>query len=163
VSASETGSGPASDNSLGRCAVWHGTQCPVTDSYLAAPAASNPNAAYDYFHINSVNLDTDGNLLVSSRHTWTVYKINRTTGALMWKLGGKRSDFALGDGLPFAWQHNAMAVDTNTIRIFDNGIERQAGAAVFPRDLGPARRGHDDGHRRALDRAPRRAVQCVHG
>ena len=104
---------------------WHSLpDVPVTDSYLAIPPASASNAGYDYFHLNSVNLDTDGNLLVSSRHTWTVYKINRATGALMWKLGGKRSDFALGSGLPFAWQHNAMAVDANTIRIFDNESNR---------------------------------------
>ena len=98
---------------------WHSLpDIPLTDSY--ATLATRLNAGYDYFHLNSVSIDTDGNLLVSARHTSTVYKINRTTGALMWKLGGKRSDFALGAGLTFAWQHDAIAVDAKTIRIFDN-------------------------------------------
>ena len=97
---------------------WHRLDhVPLTGSWRAALPASGP---YDYFHINSVNPDTDGNLLISSRHTWTVYKVNRTTGDVIWRLGGKNSDFALGPGVQFAWQHNAIAVDSGTIRIFDN-------------------------------------------
>ena len=88
--------------------------------------ASGP---FDYFHINSAKLDTDGNILVSSRHTWTVYKINRTSGAIMWRLGGKKSDYALGTGLPFAWQHDVEAVDATTLRIFDNESD---GVPVLP-------------------------------
>jgi hypothetical protein len=98
---------------------WHSlTGVALTESYQAAP--TSPSVLYDYFHLNSVSLDTDGNLLISSRHTWTVYKVNRTTGAIIWRLGGKKSDFTLGPGLPFAWQHDAVAVDASTIRIFDN-------------------------------------------
>lgn len=107
---------------------WHSLDyVPLTDSYYAyAPGQTSP---YDYFHINSVKLDTDGNILISSRHTWTVYKVNRSTGALIWRLGGKESDFALGTGLPFAWQHDVEAVDSQTLRIFDNESD---GAPVLP-------------------------------
>jgi hypothetical protein len=42
-----------------------------------------------------VHLDNDGNLLIDARDTWTVYKVNRTTGAIMWRLGGKNSSFAV--------------------------------------------------------------------
>jgi hypothetical protein len=109
---------------------WHSLKdVPVTDSYKEAPSAATPDAEYDYFHLNSINLDTDGNLLISSRHTWTVYKINRTTGAVMWRLGGKRSSFALGPGVAFAWQHHPVAVDATTIRIFDN---ESNGTPVLP-------------------------------
>jgi hypothetical protein len=110
---------------------WHSLAAGValSESFMPAPASAPVNAPYDYFHINSVSLDTDGNLLVSSRHTWTVYKVNRTTGAIIWRLGGKKSDFTLGPGLPFAWQHDAVAVDASTIRIFDN---ESAGAPVLP-------------------------------
>jgi hypothetical protein len=98
---------------------WHSLDhVALSESYVPAPAAAG--TPYDYFHINSVKLDTDGNLLISSRYTKTVYKVDRTTGAIIWRLGGKLSDFALGPGLPFAWQHDAEAVDSTTIRIFDN-------------------------------------------
>jgi len=105
---------------------WHSLDyVPLTESYAPFPATG----PYDYFHINSVSLDTDGNVLISSRHTWTVYKVNRTTGAIIWRLGGKNSSFALGTGLPFAWQHNAEAVNPTTIRIFDN---ESNGTPVLP-------------------------------
>ena len=108
---------------------WHSLPgVPLTESYVAPPPASS-GIPYDYFHINSAKLDADGNLLVSSRHTWTVYKVNRTTGAIIWRLGGKKSDFALGPGLPFAWQHDVEAVDAKTIRIFDNESD---GTPVLP-------------------------------
>ena len=98
---------------------WHSlTDVALSESYLPAPTAAG--TPYDYFHVNSASLDTDGNILVSSRHCWTVYKINRTTGAVIWRLGGKSSDFAMGPGTAFAWQHDAEAVDASTIRIFDN-------------------------------------------
>jgi hypothetical protein len=77
--------------------------------------------AYDYFHVNSVDLDADGNLLVSARNTWTVYKVQRKTGKVLWRLGGKRSDFRMGPGTTFAWQHDARHHDEGRlISIFDN-------------------------------------------
>jgi hypothetical protein len=62
---------------------WHSLDhVPITDSYLPV------DSPYDYFHINAVNLDNDGNLLISGRHTWTVYKVDRQTGQVLWRLGG---------------------------------------------------------------------------
>jgi hypothetical protein len=108
---------------------WHSLpNVALSESYAAVPAPSS-GIPYDYFHLNSVNPDSDGNLLISSRFTCTVFKLNRTTGAIMWRLGGKKSDFALGPGLPFAFQHDAIAVDSKTIRIFDNQSD---GNAVLP-------------------------------
>jgi hypothetical protein len=65
---------------------------PYSDSH--APMGQ-PGQPWDWFHINAVHLDTDGNLLISSRFTWTIYKVNLRTGAMMWQLGGKHSTFAL--------------------------------------------------------------------
>ena len=77
---------------------------------------------FDYFHINAIDVDTDGNLIVSARNTWAVYKIDRSTGEVIWRLGGRKSDFAMGRGTPFAFQHDARSHDGGrTITIFDNG------------------------------------------
>jgi len=35
---------------------------------------------YDYFHINSINLNEDGTLMISARNTWTVYDIDPPRG-----------------------------------------------------------------------------------
>ena len=37
---------------------------PVTDSYASPPSAEDP---FDYFHLNSVQQDFDGNLVISAR------------------------------------------------------------------------------------------------
>jgi Arylsulfotransferase (ASST) len=94
---------------------WHSLgRIPLQESY--APVEAN----WDFFHINSVDLDGDGNLLVSSRSTHTVYKLDRR-GAILWRLGGKSSDFQMTPGSNFAWQHDARRRPDGTLTIFDNG------------------------------------------
>jgi len=75
----------------------------------------------DYFHINSIDVDHDNNLLISARETSAVYKIDRITGEIIWRLGGKKSDFEMGPGTRFAFQHDARRLPDGTITIFDNG------------------------------------------
>ena len=57
---------------------------------------------------------------MSARNTWTVYEIDRETGAINWRLGGKRSDFKLGAGAHFAWQHDARWRSDGALTLFDN-------------------------------------------
>jgi Arylsulfotransferase (ASST) len=79
---------------------------------------------FDYFHANSIALDGDGDLLVSARNTWAVYKVSRSGGRVLWRLGGKRSDFAMGPGTFFAWQHDARSHDGGRLlSLFDDGAE----------------------------------------
>ncbi|MBG6084783.1 arylsulfotransferase family protein [Zhihengliuella flava] len=85
-----------------------------------APAFPSEEYPYDYFHINSITEDDDGNLLVSARHTHTVYKLNRDTGEVEWKLGGADSDFEMGEGATFSWQHDAKRSPDGTITLLDN-------------------------------------------
>lgn len=75
-------------------------------------------------HVNSIDFMADGNLLVSARNTWAVYKVDYkvdpSTGAILWRLGGKKSDFALGPGVRFAWQHDARTHPGGTMTVFDD-------------------------------------------
>lgn len=92
---------------------------PLADSYLPVPAmASQP---YDYFHINSIDLTPDHHLLVSARHTSALYKVHRTTGQVIWRLGGKSSSFSVAKNAVFAYQHHAAFEGQHTIRLFDDG------------------------------------------
>jgi hypothetical protein len=75
----------------------------------------------DYFHLNSIDVEPDNNLLISARETSAVYKIDRKTGEVIWRLGGKKSDFEMGEGTRFAFQHDARRLPDGTISIFDNG------------------------------------------
>jgi Arylsulfotransferase (ASST) len=99
---------------------WRSTHhVSFAESYSKRPR--DPSLPYDFFHVNSIDEDTDGNLLVSARNTHAVYKIDRRSGEILWRLGGKRSDFALGRNVRFAWQHDARRLGDGTISIFDNG------------------------------------------
>jgi Arylsulfotransferase (ASST) len=93
---------------------------PVTDSYEKFVGGTKTKP-FDYFHINSIAVDTDGDLLISSRNTWTVYKVSRPSGQVAWRLGGKQSSFTMGPGARFYWQHYARPVTTSVLSIFDDG------------------------------------------
>ncbi|MBV8734607.1 MAG: arylsulfotransferase family protein, partial [Solirubrobacterales bacterium] len=80
-----------------------------------------PATPLDYIHINSIAVAPDGNLLVSARCTWALYKLDRRTGSVIWRLGGKLSDFQLGPGAQFSWQHDAVQPNASTITLFDDG------------------------------------------
>lgn len=91
----------------------------LSASYERVPDKSS--STWDYFHINSIAIDpTDQNLLISSRNTWAVYKVNRKTGRVMWKLGGKGSNFRMGRGTHFAFQHHVTLHPGGILTIFDN-------------------------------------------
>ena len=76
--------------------------------------------AYDYFHINSIAVDNDGDLLVGARKTSAAYKVDRESGEVVWRLGGKKSDFEMGEGARFAFQHDVRRHPDGTLTLFDN-------------------------------------------
>jgi Arylsulfotransferase (ASST) len=97
---------------------WRANQhIALADSYSPMPSGAVP---WDPYHVNSISVAPDGNLVVSSRNTWTVFKINRSTGAVLWRMGGKHSDFAMGPHTRFAWQHHVTAHKDGIFTIFDN-------------------------------------------
>jgi hypothetical protein len=98
---------------------WHSRDhVATTESYSPVPKAGS--TAYDYFHVNSIDVGPDGNLLISARNTWTIYKLQRKTGAVVWRLGGKQSDFTLGSGVKFSWQHDARWRPDGSLTLFDD-------------------------------------------
>jgi outer membrane protein assembly factor BamB len=112
---------------------WHSLDhVELDESYYEPPP--DLKSAFDYFHINSIEVDSDGDLLVSSRVTSTIYKIDRKSGKVIWRLGGKRSDFTMGSGTSTAYQHDARRQADGTITIFDNGnvneVEHSRGIVV---------------------------------
>jgi hypothetical protein len=72
------------------------------------------------FHVNSVDVDDDGNLLISARNSCAIYKVDRTTGEIIWTLGGEESDFRLNRRSRFCFQHDARRAGNGVISLFDN-------------------------------------------
>ncbi|WP_243795422.1 arylsulfotransferase family protein [Saccharopolyspora gloriosae] len=83
------------------------------------PVPKDPEEWFDYIHLNAVCEDGDA-LLVSARCTHAVYRIDRATGEVNWRLNGKKSDFKMGPDAPFAWQHDCRRLSDGTISLFDN-------------------------------------------
>jgi outer membrane protein assembly factor BamB len=92
---------------------WHSLEHVGLDNSYTKP--------YDYFHINSIDIYDEDHLLISSRNTCAVYKVDRKTGKIVWRLGGKKNDFEMAEGTQFAFQHDARRQRDGTITIFDNG------------------------------------------
>jgi hypothetical protein len=96
----------------------------LTESYQpVAGTGDSIDNPYDPFHLNAISADgftTTDALLLSSRHTHTIYSLDRATRAIRWRLGGKKSDFVVADDAKFAWQHHARRRSATEISMFDN-------------------------------------------
>jgi hypothetical protein len=80
------------------------------------------NAVSDYLHLNSMDIDpVDGNFIFSFRHTSSVVKVDRTTGKILWTLGGKEDDFDLTTDQVFSFQHYVRKQPDGSLWVFDNG------------------------------------------
>ncbi|RMJ13570.1 hypothetical protein CDV36_006764 [Fusarium kuroshium] len=102
-----------------------------------AGSGYNSSDAWDYFHINSVDKDAEGNYLISARDACAIHKINGTDGSIIWRLHGKRSDFSVPDNAKFCFQHHARWLsqegDVEVISLYDNsahGTEHSGGSEV---------------------------------
>jgi hypothetical protein len=97
---------------------WRSDQhVPFKDSYEPLVSGS----PWDYFHVNAICVDpTDNNLIISSRNTWAFYKVDRTTGAVLWQVGGKASDFKVDREASFAFQHDVQRWPDGSVTMFDN-------------------------------------------
>jgi hypothetical protein len=104
---------------------------PVSQSHLSPP----PYKAFDYFHGNAIAQDTDGNLVISARNTWGLYKINVKTGRIMWQIGAK-GDPRLPQ--PWCYQHDLVPLGGNRYSLFDDGA---AGPNCLPGTTGHPSRG----------------------
>lgn len=103
-----------------------------------AGSGYNSSDAWDYFHINSVDKNAEGDYLISARDACSIHKINGTSGEIIWRLNGKRSDFKVPKQAEFCFQHHARwlpSVEPNIeiVSLYDNsahGTEHGEGRQV---------------------------------
>ena len=94
----------------------------------------------DWSHCNAVEMDVDGNILLSSRHFNEITKIDRQADTIIWRLGGANNDFTFVDDPGFYWQHDIRRLPDGHITLFDNsrpgahpgrGVEYALDEALF--------------------------------
>jgi len=122
---------------------WHGLDhVAASESEVQASDDATP---WDYFHLNSIDVEPGGNLFISARSTWAGYQLQRGTGRILWRLGGNRSSFRMRPGTRLAWQHDGRVLADGEITFFDNGsnppIHHQSRAVRIKLDLS-AREAH---------------------
>lgn len=86
-------------------------------------AGSSPEQALDFFHINSVDKDADGNYLVSAANMHTVLCISSKDGSLLWQLGGEETAFrelSGGAATSFSRSSDVKWHNDSTITLFDS-------------------------------------------
>ncbi|MBA3647977.1 MAG: aryl-sulfate sulfotransferase [Chitinophagales bacterium] len=86
-----------------------------------APHENLTNGQIEPVHMNSIEVDTDGNLIVSSRHLDQVNKIDINTGDFIWRWGGVKNQFTFtNDPAQFNYQHDARRIANGNITLYDN-------------------------------------------
>jgi hypothetical protein len=102
---------------------WHALgHVPLRDSYAGCCGVSRP---WDYFHLNSIQQLRSGRILISARHTWAIYSIEKKSGKIAWELGGKHPSFRMGPGTRFYFQHDATLWGGGLLTVFDDGSSPQ--------------------------------------
>jgi hypothetical protein len=107
---------------------WNSAQhVPYSASEQPLPASAGE--VWDWFHINAVHINTNGDYLIDARNTWAAYDVSRQSSQVQWVLGGKDSSFKLqaapGQSLDaageiFAWQHDPEALGNGNYSFFDD-------------------------------------------
>ncbi len=83
--------------------------------------ASTDSTPWDWFHINSIDLEANGDIFISARSTWAGYQLEGATGRILWRLGGLKSSFKMGPGTETAWQHDGRILPDGDVTFFDDG------------------------------------------
>ncbi len=114
-------------------------KCHIECDHLIAVATNHSSSPS---HLNSIDKFPDGDYLLSSRHTDTIYKVSHRDGSVVWRLGGTRSDFEVEKSGVFSRQHHARVQGQNAthilISLFDNArgdTENDVRSHAFSRGL----------------------------
>lgn len=77
--------------------------------------------------------EADALLQLTARHTDAVYKVSGQDKRLMWRLGGRKSDFVM-EGIHIIGPHDARFIrrdgDTEYITLLDNGGDEERSIAA---------------------------------
>jgi len=98
---------------------WHSLDhIAASESEVEVPAGASP---WDFFHLNTIDPEPGGKLLITARNTWAAYQLQHGTGKVLWRLGGNKSSFKMGPGTQMAWQHDGRLLADGDITFFDDG------------------------------------------
>ena len=87
------------------------------------PEVNLLDPSFVHSHVNSIDVDLDSNLVISARNLDEITKIDRKSGNIIWRLGGKNNQFKfINDTVGFNAQHDASILTNGHLILFDNGL-----------------------------------------
>jgi hypothetical protein len=108
------------------------------DHFLITDAADHVDLtdsnSVDYVHINSIDMDSDSTIIMSSKNLNEVTKIRVSDGEIVWRMGGENNMFTFSnDTAVFSAQHDFRRLDDGTYTLFDNNwfFEEEGSRASF--------------------------------
>jgi Arylsulfotransferase (ASST) len=98
---------------------WHSLDhVAASESETETPTDAAP---WDWFHLNSIDPEPNGDIFISARSTWAGYQLEAGSGRILWRLGGTKSSFRMGPGTDTAWQHDGRILANGEVTLFDDG------------------------------------------
>lgn len=108
---------------------------------------------WDYFHLNSIDKNAEGDYLISARHVSAIYKLSGKNGSIIWQMGGNSADFE--QDFVFSYQHHATWISENethtVLSMYDNGANGPYNATSD----------HSHGHILAIDHVNKRVDKLM--
>lgn len=88
------------------------------------PLADRAGTAVNFTHGNGIGFDSDSNLILGFRSLSEVTKVNRSTGAVIWRLGGLANQFVIMNDPKgqFERQHGVRWAGMGQVQLLDNGL-----------------------------------------
>ena len=83
----------------------------------------------DWMHANSIAFDEDGNYLVSFYNNGQIWKINSTTGDIIWRFGNN-GDFEMPGNAVFDQAHSVNITNKGWLMFLDNGANKKISRSV---------------------------------
>lgn len=100
---------------------------------LSTGMSLGTNGWWDWYHANSIELENDSAIIISSRHYSEIAKISLNTGEFIWQWGGKNNQFHFvnddsdrfihsltQDTFYFSGQHDVRRLPNGNITFFNN-------------------------------------------
>ena len=114
---------------------WHSLDHLSVNESQTSPPRTRP---WDWFHLNSIDPEPDGDLLISARSTWAAYQLEGGSGKILWRLGGLNSSFTMGPGTETAWQHDGRMLPDGEVTLLRRRLQ-PARPRTVPRGADQAR------------------------
>ena len=95
----------------------------IMDVNQASPFVDLISSVIDYISLSDIDIDSDTSFLIACKYMDEITRIDRRSGDIIWRLGGKNNDFTfVNDDIGFSHPTSVQKLPNGNVLIFDSGI-----------------------------------------